>query len=115
MKKAPPVRLSLRKLFIAMLAVGPIAILPSPVLAAVPQGSTATPATTPTNPYHPFTVVNGSVLWTGSGTLLSISASTNNSIISWTPGAFNIAAGETFNFTVPAGSAILNKVGYNTA
>ncbi len=36
MKKAPPVRLSLRKLFIAMLAVGPLATLPSPVLASVP-------------------------------------------------------------------------------
>jgi len=90
-----------------MLAVGPIGILPSPLLAVVPQGSSPT--------VQPFTVVNGSVTWNGSGTLGTITATTNNSIVSWNTGAFNIGSGETFNFTLPNSGAILNKVGYNAA
>ena len=99
MKKAPPVRLSLRKLFIAMLAVGPIAILPSPLLAVVPAGTTA-----------PFNVLNGTATWNGSGTLGTINAS-DRAIVTWNAGAFTIATGETFSFIVPSGGAILNKVG----
>src|SRR5215212_1860588 len=102
MKKAPPVRLSLRKLFIAMLAVGPISILPSPLLAVVPQGTTA-----------PFTVLNGTATWNGSGTLATINAS-DRSIVSWNNGAFTIASGETFSFLTPSGGSILNKVGYTS-
>lgn len=109
MKKAPQVRLSLRKLFIAMLAVGPIAILPSSLLAVVPVP-------------QPFTVVSGTVTWTGStagqpaSTLATITTSSGNSIVSWGQGNFTIAAGETFNFNFTTGNgAILNKVGYTTA
>src|SRR5438477_11746552 len=101
MKKAPPVRLSLRKLFIAMLAVGPISILPSPLLAAVPTTT-------------PFTVVNGTVTWTGSGNLGAVNAATDRAIVSWLTGQFNIQQGDTFNFQLPTGGAILNKVGYTS-
>jgi hypothetical protein len=100
MKKAPPVRLSLRKLFIAMLAVGPISILPSPLLAAVaPTGST------------PFTVLNGNATWTGFGNVGTLSSSVDRTIVSWNQGAFNIAVGEIYSFSLPSGGAILNKVG----
>ncbi len=106
-----------------MLAVGPISILPSPLLAVVPTGTTA-----------PFTVQNGSATWLGSGTTGTINVTAPNSVLVWgttagtvvapyagsTDGStftnFNILTGETFNFTVPAGSAVLNKVsaGSNT-
>jgi hypothetical protein len=101
MKKAPPVRLSLRKLFIAMLAVGPVAILPSPVLAALPTYTQGTNSGS-------FTVTNGSVSST-SGT--GIIQAADRSVLVWGTGNFNIASGETFNFQVPGGS-VLNKVGY---
>jgi hypothetical protein len=106
MKKAPPVRLSLRKLLIAMLAVGPVAILPSPLLAAVPTS-------------QPFSVVNGTVTWNGSGNLGTINATTNNAIVAWntgaTPAPFTVNSGDIFNFQVPTGSGILNKVGYTAS
>jgi filamentous hemagglutinin family protein len=104
MKKAPPVRLSLRKLFIAMLAVGPISILPSPLLAAVPTGT-------------PFTVLNGgtAVTWSGSGNLGTLSSTVDRAVVSWNPTSFTIQAGDTFNFSLPSNaSVILNKVGYGT-
>jgi hypothetical protein len=97
MKKAPPVRLSLRKLFIAMLAVGPISIQPSPLLAAVPQGSVA-----------PFSNVSGTATWSGNGFVGTITAS-DRAIVSWNAGAFNIAGAtlttpaENFQFLVPPG------------
>ncbi|MEO6244648.1 MAG: hypothetical protein ABIQ12_04355, partial [Opitutaceae bacterium] len=111
MKKAPPVRLSLRKLFIAMLAVGPIAILPSPLLATVPVAA-------------PFTITSGTATWTGSGSTGTINPS-NRAVLTWgtttqgdatTLTNFNIAAGETFNFSLPSGGAVLNRVtaGTNT-
>jgi hypothetical protein len=84
-----------------MLAVGPLAILPSPVLAAVPTTT-------------PFTVVNGSVTWTGAGNLGTVNATTDRAIVSWMPGQFNVLAGDIFSFQVPAGGGILNKVGYGT-
>ena len=113
MKKAPPVTLSLRKLFVAMLAVGPLAILPAPILAAVPQGTTA-----------PFTTTSGSATWNGAGPTGTINAS-NRAVLQWgttdtgdttTITNFNIAAGETFNFVLPSGGAVLNRVsaGSNT-
>lgn len=110
MKKAPPVRFSLRKLLIAMLATGPLAILPSPVLAALP-----TTLTTNTSATTPNTVIQTN----GTGSLSSAGASarltvSDKSILYWTPGSFNIAAGETYEFVVPNGS-VLNKVGYNAA
>jgi len=63
---------------------------------------------------QPFDVVNGTVTWTGAGNFGTISATTDRSIISWKPTAFNIAQGELFSFQVPAGGGILNKVGYGT-
>src|SRR5688572_30807264 len=101
MKKAPPVRLSLRKLFIAMLAVGPISILPSPLLAAVPTT-------------QPFTVLSGNATWSGAGTLGTVNASVDRTIVSWNQGAFTIPTGDTFSFSLPSGGVILNRVGYGT-
>lgn len=113
MKNIPPVRLSLRKLIIAMLAVGPIAILPSPLLAAVPTVT-------------PFTVSSGSATWNGSGNIGTVSAA-DRSVLTWGVGVaghpvasdltnFYIPAGDTFNFVLPSGGAILNRVsaGANT-
>jgi len=108
MKKAPPVRLSLRKLLIAMLAVGPLAILPSPVLAALPTTLTTDRSVTALGN---IIQTNGSGTLTSSGSTANISVS-DRSILVWTPGSFNIAVGETYNFSVPNGS-VLNKVGYN--
>jgi hypothetical protein len=114
MKKAPPVRLSLRKLIIAMLAVGPISILPSPLLAAVP---TATP----------FTVSSGTGTWNGQGNTGTINVS-NRAVLTWgttagtlatphlgaTDGStfsnFIIEGGHIFNFQLPSGGAVLNRV-----
>src|SRR6185295_17089286 len=93
-----------RKLFIAMLAVGPVAILPSPVFAAIPTYNSATNTGS-------FTVTNGSVAST-SGT--GIIQSSDRAVLVWGLTNFNIATGETFNFQVPGG-AVLNKVGYSTA
>src|SRR5688500_10647073 len=101
MKKAPPVRLSLRKLFIAMLAVGPISILPSHLLAAVPTTT-------------PFVVLNGNATWSGLGSLGTLTATVDRTIVSWNQGLFNIAAGDTCSFNLPTGGVILNKVGYGT-
>src|SRR5262249_7669483 len=85
-----------------MLAVGPISILPSPLLATVPQGTTA-----------PFTTLNGTVSYNGSGTLATVTG-TDRSIVAWNLGAFNVGSGETFSFLVPVGGSILNKVGYTS-
>jgi hypothetical protein len=118
MKKAPPVRLSLRKLVVAMLAVGPLAILPSPVIAALPVvtgGGSSGPISTDRTLASPNTIIQIA----GTGTLTSPSAAStanisvsDRSILVWTPGSFNIAAGERYNFEVSNGS-VLNKVGYN--
>lgn len=113
MKKAPPVRLSLRKLFIAMLAVGPISILPSPLLAAVPATA-------------PFTPTVGSATWTGGGTNTATITASDRSVLTWGTGAaqldgtvtsnFVIGTGDTFNFVLPsASSAVLNRVSGNNA
>ncbi len=117
MNKARTGKLSLRKLFLAMLAAGPVAILPSPLLAVVPSST-------------PFTVQNGAATWLGSGSTGTINVTSPNSVLVWgttTPAVgatyagvaigdstsfsnFNIQTGETFNFNVPSGSAVLNKV-----
>lgn len=101
MKKASNIRLSLRKLLIATLAVGPLAVLPAPVWAAVPAAA-------------PYTVTSGTATWSTSGTAGTVQAS-DKAVLVWGAGTFNIAVGETFNFTLPTGGAILNKVGYTTA
>jgi hypothetical protein len=105
MKKAPPVRLSLRKLLLATLAVGPLAILPSPVWATLPTFVNGAASG------NSFTVSNGSV---GNTTGTGVITAADRSILVWGLGNFNIAAGETYNFQVPGGS-VLNKVGYTTA
>src|SRR5882724_5470400 len=100
MNKAQSVRLSLRKLFIATLALGPLAILPSPVWATLPSASS-------------FTVTNGSATVGVSSSVASITAS-DKAVLVWGSGNFLIGAGETYNFSLPSGGAVLNKVGYNT-
>jgi filamentous hemagglutinin family protein len=117
MKIASKTRLSLRKLFTAMLAVGPLAVLPSPVWAVLPTASS-------------YTVTNGTV------TLQSSSANTVNinftdkAILTWGTTAGTVAApnrgvtdsttitnfivdtGDTWNFA--STGAILNKVSKGT-
>lgn len=112
MKKAPPVRISLRKLFVAMLAVGPVAILPAPVLAALPSYTIGTNTGS-------FTVTNGAVTafsTTGVPGNGSATITTNDrTVLVWGHGNFNVGTGELFNFQTPIGGAVLNKVGYTTA
>ena len=100
MKKASNVRLSLRKLCIAMMAVGPIAVLPAPLMAAPPSVA-------------PYSVTNGTSVWATSGASATLQLS-DKAVLVWNAGAFNIAAGDTYNFTLPSGGAVLNKVGYLT-
>ncbi len=103
-----------------MLAVGPIAILPSPLLATVPTAI-------------PFTVTSGTATWNAAGTTGTINSS-NRAVLTWgttagtvplpylgitdgtTVSNFNILSGETFNFVLPSGGAVLNRVsaGSNT-
>jgi len=84
-----------------MLAVGPVAILPSPVFAALPTYVAGTNSGS-------FTVTNGSV---SSTTGTGIIQASDRSVLVWSSGAFNIASGEAYNFQVPGGS-VLNKVGF---
>lgn len=112
MKKAPNIRLSLRKLLIATMAVGPLAVLPSPLWAVIPTyvvGGTT----------NSFTVANGTVSVATSPNVANISTS-DRAVLVWgtdnttsLTGAatnFNIAAGETYNFILPSGGAVLNRV-----
>lgn len=112
MKKAPNLRLSLRKLLVATMAVGPLAVLPSPLWAVVPTyvvgGSS-----------NSFTVANGTVSVASSSNVANISASDRSVLVWGTDGTtgltgaasnFNIAAGETYNFILPSGGAVLNRV-----
>src|SRR4051812_40563714 len=108
MKKASPVKLSLRKLFIAMLAAGPMAILPSPVFAALPTTLTAD-----------RTVVTPNTIIQTSGALGTLTPSTglvtitvpDRAVLVWTQNSFNIATGEEYRFDV--NGSVLNKVGYS--
>ncbi|MBL9213277.1 MAG: hypothetical protein JNL92_22635 [Opitutaceae bacterium] len=100
MKKASNVRLSLRKLCIAMMAVGPIAVLPAPLMAAPPVSA-------------PYYVSNGTAVWATSGSSATLQLS-DKAVLVWNAGSFNVAAGDTYNFTLPSGGAVLNKVGYQT-
>ena len=100
MKNASNVRLSLRKLCIAMMAVGPIAVLPAPLMAAPPSVA-------------PYTVTNGTSVWATSGASATLQLS-DKAVLVWNAAGFNIAAGDTYNFTLPSGGAVLNKVGYLT-
>lgn len=97
MKNRPNVSLSLRKLFTAMLAVGPVAILPSPVWAALPTSAS-------------FAVQNGSASVSTLGSVATI-ATSDRAVLQWGAGNFTIANGEAYNFQMPAGGAVLNRVG----
>ncbi len=101
MKKVVSVRFSLRKLFIAMLAIGPLAVVPSPLWAVVPTSAA-------------YTVTNGSVTLSGAGTTSGTFNASDRSILVWGAGNFNVASGDTWSFQLPSGGAVLNKVGYNT-
>ena len=101
MKNRPNVSLSLRKLFTAMLAVGPVAILPSPVWAALPTSAS-------------FAIQNGSASVSTLGSVATISTS-DRAVLQWGAGNFTIAAGEAYNFQMPAGGAVLNRVGTSVA
>lgn len=101
MKNRPNVSLSLRKLFTAMLAVGPVAILPSPVWAALPTSAS-------------FAIQNGSASVSTIGSVATISTS-DRAVLQWGAGNFVIAAGEAYNFQMPAGGAVLNRVGTSAA
>jgi hypothetical protein len=104
------VKLSLRKLLIATLAMGPLAILPAPLWAL--------PATSN------YTVTNGSATLTLTGSNGAGSASfqvSDRTVISWgnngtssySGGTFNVQPGETWAFTgLSSTGAVLNKVGY---
>ncbi len=94
-----------------MLAVGPLAILPSPVLATLPTQSAFT-----ANTLAPL--VAGTVIQTsGTGNLTTstdtatFSNLSDRSVLVWGPGTFNIGALEQYTFLVNGGS-VLNKVGY---
>jgi len=105
MKNASKLRLSLRKLLIATLAVGPLAVLPAPVWATVPASATGT-----------YTVTSGTVSYSSvnGGAVANIVAS-DRAVLVWGNGKFNIGVGDTFSFILPSASAsVLNKVGYNT-
>lgn len=92
---------------VAMLAVGPMAILPSQLLAVVPIVGV--------NP-APFTQTNGTgASWSGdAGSATLTVTAPDRAILVWNNGAFQIASNEKFSFVQPSGSAVLNKVGYNT-
>ncbi len=99
-------RLSLRKLFTALLAVGPLAVLPSPVWAVLPTANL-------------FTVTSGTVALSPSGQTQNISFS-DKTILTWGTNAtgtgltnFSVDAGDTWNFA--SSGAILNKVSQGTA
>ncbi len=117
MKIASKTRLSFRKLFIAMLAVGPMAVLPSPLWAVLPTASS-------------YTVTNGTVsLQSSSATTVNINF-TDKSILTWGTTAGTAAApnrlvvdgttitnfivdtGDTWNFA--STGSILNKVSKGT-
>jgi hypothetical protein len=103
MKKASNTRLSLRKLLLASMAVGPIAVLPAPVWAAVPTA-------------QEFTVTSGSATWSTAGANNgTVSSSSEKLVLVWNQGKFNIPAGDTINFTIPSSGAVLNKVGYEVS
>lgn len=118
MKQAPNVKLSLRKLLTAMMAVGPLAILPSPVWAILPPAGQV-----PASAGGTFGIQNGSASIshtgvTGPNTGIATINASDRAVIQWlgtntnaAAGEFFINTGETYNFQVPAGGAILNRVG----
>jgi len=115
MKNASKVRLSLRKLFIAMLAVGPLAILPAPIWAVIPTQGTYSVGVTPAG--GSFTMNAGTVTVSASGNVANINTS-DRAVLQWNAGQFTIGevgVPQTWNFILPAGGAVLNRVGNATA
>jgi hypothetical protein len=113
MKKAPNLKLSLRKVILATMAVGPLAVLPSPLWAVIPTyvvGGTT----------NSFTVANGTVSVASTPNVVANINATDKSVLVWgtdnttsLTGAasnFNIETGQTYNFILPSGGAILNRV-----
>ena len=103
MKIARNTRLSLRKLFIAMLAVGPLAVLPSPVWAVLPTQGTYSPSSTPTG--GSFTVASGTVVVSNnSGGTISDITFTDKAILNWGTTTGTVAAPAVINgFTLGEG------------
>jgi len=106
------VKLSLRKLLIATLAMGPLAILPAPLWAlpttaqyAVTNGSAALTLTGVNGAgTASFQVSDKTVIYWGTN---------NTSAAAITAGTFNVQSGETWAFTgLSSSGAVLNKVGY---
>ena len=113
MKKASNLRLSLRKLLVATLAVGPLAVLPpTPLQAALPINAD-------------LTVPAGSgFAGVISGAGVATITATDRTVIYWGVGKFNIDATETYSFSLvttstsgvqASGASVLNKVGYDPA
>ena len=88
-----------------MLAIGPVAVLPAPLLAAVPIT-------------QPFAVQNGSANYSPSGTSIATITASDRAVLNWgttasgtgTVTLFNIPVGDSFSFLLPAGGSVLNKV-----
>lgn len=94
-----------------MLAVGPVAILPTPLLAALPAYNSSTNTGS-------FVVTSGTASLATNGVNGNGSAAittTDRAVLVWGGGNFNIATGEVYNFQTPIGGAVLNKVGYSTS
>ncbi|MFM8334354.1 MAG: beta strand repeat-containing protein [Opitutaceae bacterium] len=104
MKNASKLRLSLRKLLIATLAVGPLAVLPAPVWATVPTSASGN-----------FTVTSGTASVTAvNGGLVANIVASDRAVLVWNNGKLKIDPTETYSFILPSSSSsVLNKVGYN--
>jgi filamentous hemagglutinin family protein len=98
MNKAPTAKLSLRKLLIAMLAIGPVGILPSPVWATLPTSAS-------------YTVTNGSATLSSGLNSVTISIP-DRTVLQWGTGNFNIGTAETyqFAFNTAGNGAVLNRL-----
>src|SRR5688572_3445076 len=113
MKKAPNLKLSLRKLILATMAVGPLAVLPSPLWAVIPTYAVG-------GLNNSFTVANGTASLTSGPNLAQITVSDKSVLVWGTDGTtaltgaasnFNIASGETYIFNLPSVTgAVLNRV-----
>ncbi len=65
-------------------------------------------------PVSSFTVNSGTASVSSSGTVANINVS-DRAVLQWNAGQFNIGAADTWNFVLPAGGAVLNRVGNATA
>ncbi len=98
-----------------MLAVGPLAILPAPVWAVIPTQGTYSVGVTPAG--GSFTMNAGTVTVSASGNVANLNTS-DRAVLQWNTGQFTIGevgTPQTWNFILPAGGAVLNRVGNATA